>query len=219
VIRLKKLAIGCGIALLIVGICGAGVAYYLYSRVSSALTQFAELGKVPEIERGVLNRDPFVPPTSGEVSDIQIEKLLKVQSAVRQRLGERMATLESKYKTLAEKEKADVTDAPALLRAYADLAVSWLDAKRQQVEALNATGLSLEEYRWIRDQTYRALGMAYVDLDIAKLVEDAKRGVTSEQPGQLRGAVEAAGPESNRTRAEKFRKQLESNIALASFGL
>ncbi|CAN5846977.1 hypothetical protein BH18ACI5_BH18ACI5_30160 [soil metagenome] len=45
--RMKKFAIGCGIALLLTGIAAAGVAFYVYRQVSSTFTQFAELGKVP----------------------------------------------------------------------------------------------------------------------------------------------------------------------------
>ncbi len=216
---MKKIAIGCGIVLLLVGISAAGVAYYVYNRVSSTLTQFAELSEVPELERSVRNRDTFVPPASEELTDSQIEKLLKIQSDVRKRIGERMVTFETKYKALAEKNKATLADAPALLAAYRDLAATWMEAKRVQIESLNATGLSLEEYRWVREQAYRAAGMAYVDLDVGRIVDEARRGVTSPEPGRLRGAIEPAGPESNRTRIEKVRKQLEQNVALASFGL
>lgn len=216
---MKKLAIGCGVVLLLVGIGAAAATYYVYNRVSSTLTQFAELGQVPELERDIRNKSTFVPPPSEELTDSQIDKLLKVQTHVRQRIGDRMATFEAKYKTLAEKETATLGDAPALLAAYRDLAATWMDAKRSQIDALNAAELSLEEYRWIRDQAYRALGLAYVDLDIARIVDDAKRGAASTEPGRLRGAVEPSGPETNRTRVEKFRKQLEQNLALASFGL
>ncbi|CAN5847074.1 hypothetical protein BH18ACI5_BH18ACI5_30170 [soil metagenome] len=146
-------------------------------------------------------------------------KLVQVQTTVKQRLGERMNMLEAKYKDLTEKKDASVSDAPAILRAYADLAVTWLEAKRTQVEALNAAGLSLEEYRWIRDQAYRALGMPFMDFDLGRLAEDARRGVTSEGAGQLRGAIEPAGPESNRARVAPVKQQLTDNIALASFGL
>ena len=93
-----------------------------------------------------------------------------------------------------------------------------MDAKRSQVEALNNANLSLDEYRWIRHQAYRALGQPFMDLDIAKIVDDAKRGVTS-QAGELRGAIGPDGPEVNRQLVEKFKKFLEENIALASFGL
>lgn len=216
---MKKLAIGCGIVVLLVGVCAVGVTYYLYRQVSSTLSQYAELATVPDLERSVTNRSPFTPPATEELTDSQIEKLVQVQAAVRQRLGAQIADFEAKYKALAEKEQAAATDAPAILKAYADLARMWMDAKRSQVEALNAAGLSLEEYRWIRSQSYRALGMAYVDLDIGKLVDEAKRGITSESAGRLSGAVSPEGPESNRIRLEKLRKTLEQNIALASFGL
>jgi hypothetical protein len=216
---MKKLAIGCGIVVLLLGVAGAGVAYYLYRQFSGTIAQFAQLSEVPELERSVRNQDPYVPPATEELSDGQVEKLLQVQSEVRKRLGARMAEFEQKYKALAEKTEATVVDAPALMRAYSDLASMWLDAKRAQIEALNAAGLSLDEYRWIRNQAYRALGMAFVDLDIARIVDEARRGATSEAPGQLSGSIEPAGPESNRTRVERIRKQLEQNIALASFGL
>jgi hypothetical protein len=216
---MKKLAIGCGVVLLLIGMTAAAVSYYAYRKVSSALTQFAELGQVPDLERSVRNRDPFVAPASEELTDGQIEKLVKVQSAVRQRLGERMAAFEAKYRTLAQKDNATIVDAPAILSAYRDLAATWLEAKRTQIDALNASGLSLEEYRWIRNQAYRALGMAYVDLDIGKLVDDVRRGATSSDPGRLLGAVEPVGPEANRARVEKVKKWLEQNVALASFGL
>jgi len=216
---MKKLAIGCGLVLLLTGITAAVVAYYLYRQVSSAVTQFAELAQVPDLERGVRNQTPFVPPPSEELTDRQIETLVQVQSEVRRRLGDRMKAFEAKYKVLAEKDNASLADAPAVLRAYGDLATTWLEAKRTQVEALNSAGLSVDEYRWIRDQAYRALGQPFVDLDISKLVDEARRGVKSGALGQVRGSVGPAGPESNRTRVEAVKKQLQDNLALASFGL
>jgi hypothetical protein len=216
---MKKLAIGCGIVVLLVGIVAAGAVYYAYRRVSSTVAQFAELGQVPEIERGVRNRAPYSPPASGELTDGQIEGLLRVQNHLRERIGTRLKEFEAKYRTLAEKKEATVVDAPAIIAAYRDLAATWLDAKRTQVEALNRAGLSLQEYRWIRDQAYSALGIPFVDLDVAKLVDSAKRGLHDETPGRVSGALAPSGPESNRTRLEKVRKQLEQNVALASFGL
>ena len=215
---MKKLAIGCGLALLITGIAAAGVAYYLYRQVSTTVAQFAELGKLSDIERDVRNRTSYTPPATEELSEAQLEKLVQVQTHVRQKLGEQIKTFEAKYRTLAEKKDATLADAPALLNAYRDLAATWMDAKRSQVEALNNANMSLDEYRWIRNQAYRALGQPFLDLDIAKIIDEAKRGAT-EQAGQLRGAIGPDGPEANRKLVEKFKKFLEDNIALASFGL
>jgi hypothetical protein len=130
-----------------------------------------------------------------------------------------MAALEAKYKYFLEKKDVGYADGPALLQAYGDLAATWIAAKRAQVDALNAAGLSLEEYRWIRDEAYRALGMAFMDLDLAKLADDARRGEPSDMRNRLRGAMKPSGPETNRAIVAKFKKLLEENVALASFGL
>ena len=181
---------------------------------------FAELRQVPDIERDVRKKDPFVPPSSGQLTESQVERLLGVQSHIRERLGARFAELEQKYKSLTDKQEATITDLPALMAAYRDLAAAWVDAKRSQVEALNQAELSLEEYRWIRDQAYSAIGVPFVDLDIGKLVEEIASGNSANvDPGRLRGSIGPSGPEINRKLIEKFRKQFEDNLPLASFGL
>jgi hypothetical protein len=216
---LKKLAIGCLIVLLLVGAVVAGVSYYAYRQARAMFSQFAELGQVPQIEQGVRNKEAFVPPASEELTATQVERLVRVQSQVRQRLGERFGELERKYKTLIEKKDATIADAPALLAAYRDVAAGWLDAKRSQVDALNDAGLSLQEYRWIRDQAYKALGVPYMDFDVSKIMEQIRTGGTVVEPGRIGGAIGPSGPESNRNLLEPHRKRLEDNLPLASFGL
>jgi hypothetical protein len=216
---MKKVAIGCGIALLLTGMAAAGMAYYVYRQVGSAFTQLAELGKVPDLERGIRNQTRFEAPPSEELTEAQVAKLVQVQSLIRQKLGERMGAFEAKYKTLAEKKDASYSDAPALIQAYSDLASTWVEAKRAQIDALNGVGLSLDEYRWIRDQAYRSIGMAYMDFDIGRIVDQARRGVSPSDPGQLRGSMGPSGPASNRALTQPVKQQLADNIALASFGL
>lgn len=217
---MKKLAIGCGVVLVLVGIAVAGVSYYAYRQARSMFAQFSELGQVPEIERGVRVRTAFTPPATEELTPEQVEKLVRVQEHVRKRLGERFTELERKYKTLADKPEATIVDLPALMAAYRDVAAGWVEAKRSQVDALNAAELSLDEYRWIRDHAYRALGTPYMDFDVGKIVEQIRSGSsTNIEPGQIRGSLGPAGPESNRKLIEPFKKQLEDNLALAAFGL
>jgi hypothetical protein len=217
---MKKLVIGCGVVLVLAVIAFAGVSYFVYRQARTMVAQFAELRQVPDIERDVRNKDPFVPPSSGELTESQVERLLGIQSHIRGRLGARFAELEQKYKSLTDKQEATITDLPALMAAYRDLAAAWVDAKRSQVEALNQAELSLEEYRWIRDQAYSAIGMPFVDLDIGKLVEEIASGNPANvEPGRLRGSIGPSGPEINRKLIEKFRKQFEDNLPLASFGL
>ena len=215
---MKKLAIGCGVVVLVLGVAGAAAVFYVYRQVSSTVTQFAQFAQVPDIEKNVRNRAAFTPPDSGEITEAQLEKLVQVQTQVRQKLGQSIAAFEAKYKALSDKKDATIADAPAIMNAYKDLAATWLDAKRAQVEALNAVNLSLDEYKWIRDKAYQALGQPFVDLDVAKIVEAAKGGVSA-QPGQVRGSLGPEGPEANRKLIEKVKKLLEENLALASFGL
>jgi hypothetical protein len=215
---MKKLALGCGVVLVLTGMAAAAAAYFVYRQVAPMVTQFAEFGQLAEIERGVRKRGPFNPPPTAELTERQVQQLVQVQQQLRRRLGEQMKTFEARYRELANRKDATLADAPAVLQAYGDLAGTWLDAKRTQIEALNAADLSLEEYRWIRHEAYRALGQPFVDLDMGKLVEHAHRG-GSLAVGELKGAIQSVGPESNRKLIERVRKLLEENLALAAFGL
>ena len=217
---MKKIAIGCVVVFVLGCVVAGGLAYYAYRKVSVTAAKFAELSKIPAIESEIKIRTTFTAPASEELTQGQVEKLVQVQSAVRERLGQRFAEMETKYKMLADKKQPEsLSDIAAMMSAYGDLVQTWIDAKRAQVDALNTAGLSLDEYQWIRNQAYRALGMAYVDFDIGKLAADIKNGVTAPEPGQLRGAVGPEGPEVNRKLVEPYKKQLEESIALASFGL
>jgi hypothetical protein len=217
---MKKLAIGCAVVLVLFGIAAAGVTYYIYRQARSMVAQFAELSQVPEIERSVKVRGTFTPPSSGELTQNQLDKLLRIQTRVRERLGARAAEMEQKYKSLSDKKEATVADLPTLIAAYRDLAAGWMDAKRAQVVALNEAGLSLDEYRWIREQAYRALGMPYMDFDVGKFADAVRSGHNmNNEPPPLRGSLGPSGPEANRKLIEKVKKQLEDNVALASFGL
>jgi hypothetical protein len=224
---MKKLAIGCAVVLVLFGIAAAGVTYYVYRQARTMVAQFAELSQVPNIERGLKLRGSYTPPVSEELTASQLERLLRVQTKIKQRLGTRFAELDQKYKTLTQKKEATIADMPALMAAYRDLAAAWVEAKRTQVDALNEAELSLEEYRWIREQAYRAVGMPYVDLDVGKIANAVKSGNvdfspggrTRNEPGTLRGSIGPSGPEANRKLVEPFKRQLEDNVPLASFGL
>jgi hypothetical protein len=58
-----------------------------------------------------------------------------------------------------------------------------------------------------------------MDVDIARIIEDAKSGRTSSMPGAISGSLGASGPEGNKALVEPHREQLERSAALAALGL
>jgi hypothetical protein len=209
---MKKLAIGCGV-LLLLGMVGAGGAsYYAYHKVSSAVVGFAELGSLPQLERSVRNQQPFEPPAA-EPSQPQIEHLMEVQGSVRTRLGARADEIEHRYRRLLAKDSVSAVDVPELVSAYRDLASAYMDGKRAQVDALNRAGLSLDEYRWIRSQAYGALGMSLLEVDVSRIIDDVKAGRQPVTPASRRPA--SASP-ALRSRVEPHRKR---TFLAASSGL
>ena len=223
---MKKLAIGCLVVLILGGVAAAGVGYYLYGKAKSTYTQlkttatqFAELGKIPQIEEGVQIKSPFVIPSGGVLTQSQVDKFVQVQTRVRQRLGDNFAVLQRKYKTLTDKKEATVLDLPELVAAYRDLAASWLDAKRAQVQALNEAGLSLSEYRWIRSEAYKSLNLPLVDIDFGKIADQIRQNQQPSEEIMLGGAFSGSASPANSKLVEKYRKQLEDNMPMATFGL
>jgi len=215
---MKKLAIGCGLVVLLLAVAAALGSYLVYRKVSLAFGDFAQLASVPDLERTVRNQSSFTPSTSGELTDSQVQRLVRVQTTVRARLGERAVEFEQKYRTLLDKEKATALDLPALVSAYRDIAVGYMAAKRAQVDALNEAGFSVAEYRWVRNQAYAALGMPMMDVDVAKVVEDVRAGRTPGEP-ERSIPIGPAGPPVNQERVRPHKKTLEDNVALAFFDL
>jgi hypothetical protein len=218
---MKKLAIGCGIVAVVGIIAAAVVTYYVVHKVKSTVAEFAALGTIPDIERQVENQSPFTPPDSGEFTEAELDQLLAVQASLRGKLGSRFEVLDAKYKTLSESLKhrdATVVDAPALVAAYRDLASTYLDAKKWQVDALNAQHLSLAEYRWIRKQAYAAMGISVMDFDVGEFIDEVKSGHKPE-PQKAAIVVGPTGPEQNLKLVEPHKKALDDNVALAFLGL
>jgi hypothetical protein len=225
---MKKLAIGCLIAAALFGIAGLVATYVVYRAVkttfidpaTTAMADLAAFKTVPDLERQVRNTNAFAPPESGRLTPAQVERLVAVQTHVRQTMGAQFAQLERRYKTLLEKKEASALDLPELISAYRDLAKIWLAGKTAQVEGLNRVGLSLAEYRWIRSQSYSAVGVPLMSMDVAEMIDQAMRGETPvEPPARFEGAVGPSGPAENQPLIEPFKKQLEENAALAIFGL
>lgn len=165
-----KLLGGClGVALLVL-VAGGGAVYWFVLRPlwqgASALVESAQQWQqVAQLDQAVSNREPFQAPPDGRLDTARVAALVAVQQAMSTRLGDRWQQLEAKYAELKSDQQRDGREPGVqdMFVAYADIAALIVEAKRAQVEALNAQGLSLEEYRWIRAQAFAALGLAAHD--------------------------------------------------------
>src|ERR1700737_976812 len=121
---LKKLAIGClgVIALLAVG--GGVAAFYIYRKVSSTVSGFAELASIPNLDKEIRNTSAFKPPASGELTPDMVSRLVGVQDKVRLRLGADVNRFETEYRELMNRETNQMRakDFGELAGAYRDFA-------------------------------------------------------------------------------------------------
>jgi len=215
---MKKLAIGCAVFVVLCVVGGAAGSYFVYHKVRSTISGFLQLGEVPTIERSVRNKTPYAPPASGEISSSQLNRYLAVQQAVRARLGAQATVFERNYHTLLSKKEATALDMPELVAAYRDLAGVYVDGKRAQVDALNQAGFSLEEYRWVRTQSYAALGVPMMDFDVSRMIEDVQAGRTPPQPTRLI-PLGPTGPPANQKLVKPYEKTIVDYAPYGFFGL
>lgn len=162
-----KLLSGCLIVGVVLLAVGGGAVYWvvlrpLWQGASALIDSAQQWQQVAQLEQRVRNREPFRAPTEARLEAAQIAGFVIVQQAMAERLGDRWQQLEAKYGELKASQQRDGREPGMqdMLVAYADLSGLIVEAKHAQVEALNASGLSLEEYRWIRAQAFMALGLA-----------------------------------------------------------
>ena len=82
---MKKIAIGCGIVLVVVAIAVGVGSWYAIHKVKEFASGFADLAKVPDIERSVSNTTPFAAPDSGELTEAQLTRQTATPAATERR--------------------------------------------------------------------------------------------------------------------------------------
>lgn len=213
----NKAAVGCLVVVVVLGVGVTAGGYAVYRKVRAGVGRLAELSTMGKLEQSVRNRSAWEPPASGELSRAQVDRLLRVQTTVRARLGDRVTALERKYRTYLDKKEATAADFPAAVSAWGDLATAFVDGKRAQVDALNDADFSLAEYRWVRAQAYAALDLMFMEMDIARLMEGARPDWRPE-PAELRVPADSGVRSANRNLVAPHRKAIEDYLVLAFFG-
>jgi hypothetical protein len=213
---MKKLLLGCAVVSVVLVVGGGALAYFfVYRPATEYFASFAQLSEVPKLNERIRNKAVFTPPANGELTPEMVDRFRKAQTALRERMGDRVREMEAKYKGFDKSHQPSMSE---MLSALKDLGGLLVDAKRAQVEALNSTGFSLEEYEWTRSAIYLAMGMPIQEnLEAAirkaagdSAAEEAMRDIAREMPEV---------PDANRKLVEPFMKELADNAPLAFFGL
>jgi hypothetical protein len=198
---------------ILLGVLGWLANTFVIQPARSLVEDFRQL---VQLESGVRRQQTYQPPANGQLSPSQVQRLLRVQRAVRQGLGSRYTAIEARLRQLSDRFSAQQQlDYRAALDLFRDSGALILDAKRLQVESLNAQGFSLEEYRWVRSQVYGALELGLPRLDPQKLLSQIASGDFNPQT-----ALEAppSNP-ANRKLVQPYGKELREFYALTWFGL
>jgi hypothetical protein len=229
---MKRLLAGCVVGLVVGAIAAAAGAYFLWraaapvvdrvgERVSGATEGLRRLGGVSEIERGLANTDPFTPPASGELTEAQLERFLRVQTAVEAALGARAEAFTAKYREMSRTLPDGTTAIPTLQQVVAglsELSTVYLDARRAQVAAMNAEGFSRDEFSWVRARVYQAAGLDAIRYD----ARDLERAIAALAEGVQLSPPDVRLPDAparNKELVKPHTARIARWIGLAVFGL
>ncbi len=193
-------------ALLVVGAGVAGYflvfkpAYQFAADVRSFTSEFAALNE--QIERD----QRYQPPLEGMLSAQQLQRYLAAQRDIVAGMRDQMDQLRGRFDLLSGELARQQRDSNILnmVAAYRDLGDLILAAKRQQVQALNAHGFSLQEYLYVRNTTFRALGE---EVAVAAFGQQGDPPLVPELPAEV---IELVRP---------HREELMKSYMLAWFGL
>jgi hypothetical protein len=202
---MKKFLIGCLAVFVLVGAVGGYFAYrYIYQPARQLVQSAEKFSQIADLEKQIQNLQDFINPNDNLLSPAQVERFMAVQNQMRESLKEKMAVLESKYKELENKPGLNILET---LQGYGDMLTLIIEAKKAQIQALNAQGFSLKEYIWVKEQVIAAAGIPFKGIDWSN--PEAKPELISPQ----------TAPQPNIDLVAPFKERLEQTLGLSFFGL
>jgi hypothetical protein len=215
----KKIGLGClviGLAVLI------GGGYFAYtSFVKPLMSSVTVLEDIDQTNSQINDQSSYTPPQSGELTENQVERFVEAQREIRQGLETRLAEFQQKYEELnAELENRQPTF-NEITGAWSDMIQMYADAKQIQVEALNSHDFSLQEYRFVQQSFYQALGVELFTYNIDQIAASAKEGNFNMDMSEYENLQEQMNevPEKNRELVSPYAEDAESWITFAWWGL
>jgi hypothetical protein len=221
---MKKLLIGCLVIALFAAILVSVGGYLLYRAAQPVLedarSYLTGLAELDELQKAIANQTSYSAPASGELTDAQVKRFVRVQDSVRTALGQRMNEIEEKYKHLkANGENRQEPSIGEVLSALREVGNLFMQARRYQVEALNREDFSQSEYRWVRDRMFQAAGIEVASMVDLQKLEEAARQNTGLQDLKAPELPKVDVPEKNRALVKPYAQQIDRWIPLAFFGL
>lgn len=223
---MKKIVLGCGLVVLLLAIAGgAGMYYFVYRPAKAFVSSMAQLGEVVDLDKQVSNRQAFAAPDDGTLTAAHVQRFVAVQESISGRLGARAREFEVKYKALSEREQPGSIS--EVVGAYKDLFGIIAEAKRAQVEALNAQRFSIDEYTWVKHRFYEAAGVALTGVDFREIASQMQEGKFDAIQPRAKGgdapvATDTPGvgiPDANRALVAPFKDKLQNWMVYGAFGL
>lgn len=215
-----KIALGCLVLLVVLVVAGGlGIYFFVVKPAKSYVESLTSLTEISDLEGDIQDQSAYAAPETGILTEPQVQRFVNVQRELLDRLGSRTEQISQKYEEY-NKELRDDGSSPGLgtlLEVWNDLRGVLKEAKEAQVQALNRQEFSLEEYKWVKGQFYKALGADIVSLGLDQLAE----AIQEQDPGILtrKEELESLVPEKNKELVGPYKEEAQKWIAFAWLGV
>jgi hypothetical protein len=160
----------------------------------------------------------FVAPASGELSQDQLDRFARVQTSIKDALGNSAGEIEAKYRQLRANADGSRPTMQEVMAVLSELSTVMTDARRARTDALNRDQFSPAEYEWVRTRFYQAAGVSGASIRLEKMADAARRGTgiaAIEAPSIAMGTV----PQKNRDLVRPMLRSVDDWLPLAFLGL
>lgn len=215
---MKKLAIGCGVIVLALGVGATVVFYVAASKARSYLRESGVLESIETLGKGVNNTAPFAPPANGQLTDDMLKRFVSVHEAIVAKLGNRFKEIGAMQNEMMRREQAEhrkSTSAEDFKNVTAMMGFI-VQAQGAWVEGLNQQRFSMDEYGWVRGRVYAAAGLNAMELGSRNVQDMLKQGNVVTRP--IAGSSDPVS-QHDKALVAPYIPKLKESAALAFFGL
>lgn len=219
----KKIALGCLGVFFLLLIGGGLLTYnYVYKPVMGSVSSLQE---IHETNTQIDNKSTYEAPADNVMTEDQVERFVAVQRQIQSGIEGRLEEFQQKYEELDQELQTENREPGIgeIMNAWGDIVDLYSDAKQIQVEALNDYNFSLQEYRYVQQSFYSALGMELFSYNIDQIAEAASQGninnLNLEEFEKQQAELEQQVPEVNRELVSQYADSAETWLVFSWWGL